>query len=173
MQKVGKQERIRYCGSLIPLSFSEITDKKGVIIADVTPENGLSKVREVAAPVFRRLTTLKGTMTQVEEKLIQNHRPDDPLPAWLEIVVTGEPGIAAPDRRLRELAQDLHLEILKIKIERGAHTWTEAAPTEDLSYLSPEEVFEQRCIAKGLSPEETERMKAEFGDLKNWMQENW
>lgn len=169
MQKVGKQSRIRYCGSLIPLSFSEISDKKGVFIVDLEEGKGLVEVREVIAPVFRRLITLKGTLEELEQKLLKAHRPEDPLPAWLELVVTGDPGVTAPDRHLRDLAAGLHLDILKIKIDRQAMALSEQAPAEDLSTLTVEEVFLQRCASRGLNEAEINILKQEFYELQEWM----
>lgn len=72
---MGKQSRIRYCGSLIPLSFSEISDKKGVFIVDLEEGKGLVEVREVIAPVFRRLITLKGTLEELGSKLLKRIGP--------------------------------------------------------------------------------------------------
>jgi len=172
MQKVGKQDRIRYAGSLIPLSFSEITDKKGVLMIDFDKNQKTPSIREITAPVFRRLVTIKGKMGEVEQKLQKNHQPADPLPAWVEIIVTGDPGVAMPDRHLRDFAAGMHLEILKVRVERSGSALTEQMPLMDLSALTVEEVFEQRCMAKGLNEDETSTVKQTFSELKMWLTEH-
>jgi DNA repair protein SbcD/Mre11 len=170
-QQVGKQNRIRYCGSLIPLSFSEIKDQKKVLIVDISATSGLETVREVAVPTFRRLRTVRGELEEVIQKMQAEHQPDDPLPAWLEVVLTGDPGVAAPDRHLRDAAEGLHLEVLKIRHEHPRRTLDEIAPVEDLTQLSPAEVFAQRCAARGLTEEETQSVRATFEDLRTWLAE--
>lgn len=170
MQKVGKTEHIRYCGSLIPLSFSEKKDKKGIIIADFDA-TGLVNTREIEAPVFRKLVTIKGTLQELEQQLTQLHDPLLPLPSWVEIILTGAPGIALPDRHLREYAEGLHLEILKIKMEYTTASLSEQVPKEDLMSLSPDEVFLKKCASAGLTTEKTTALQREFEGLKEWMNE--
>jgi exonuclease SbcD len=172
MQKVGKKDHIRYCGSLIPLSFSEITDKKSVILIDLDKKQKTPVIREIPVPVFRRLLTIKGSMTEVEKKLQKAHQPADPLPAWVEVIVTGDPGVAMPDRLLRELVVGMHLEILKVRVERNAFSLKEHVPSTDLAALSIDEVFEQRCISKGLGADEMGAVKQTFNELKEWILEH-
>jgi exonuclease SbcD len=171
MQKVGKQERIRYCGSLIPLSFSEKTDKKGIIIADFDPKKGLVATKEIETPVFRQLVSIKGSLSEIEQKLSKLHHPELPLPTWVEVVITGDPGVPMVDRHLRVYAQDMHLDILKIKVEHSTRSLSEQVPKEDLADLSPEEVFLKKCDSAGLNEEKTLLMQQEFAGLRTWMDE--
>lgn len=171
MQKVGKQERIRYCGSLIPLSFSEKADKKGIIIADFDQKNGLVATKEIETPVFRQMVSIKGTLPEIEQKLSKLHHPELPLPAWVEVIITGDPGVPMVDRHLRAYAQDLYLDILKIKVEHAALSLSEQAPREDLSDLSPEDVLLKKCTSVGLNEAKTLLMQQEFAALRIWMDE--
>ena len=129
-------------------------------------------IREIPVPVFRRLITIKGSMGEVEKKLQKAHQPVDPLPAWVEVVVTGDPGVAMPDRHLRDFAAGMHLEILKVKVERNSTSLNEHLPAADLAALSIDEVFEQRCISKGLNDETVAAVMQTFNELKEWMTEN-
>ena len=52
-QKVGGLEHVRYSGSLIPLSFSETQDEKGVYVLEWEGKK-LETVRKVGVPTFRR-----------------------------------------------------------------------------------------------------------------------
>jgi len=168
-QKVGKKNHIRYCGSLIPLSFSEIADKKIVLICDFDTGKGLSNIREIAVPVFRRLCSLRGSLSEVEEKLQKVHDPAAPLPAWVEIVVEGDPGVAGLVRHLRDFAKDMNLEILKIRTERNVTALDETVESIPLESLTPQAVFLKRCESQGLDAEETERMLNAFKELQEWM----
>jgi exonuclease SbcD len=164
-QKVGKQHHIRYCGSLIPLSFSEISDKKLVLICDFEPEKGLKAVREIPVPVFRRLATLRGSLSEIESKLTALDDPEAILPTWAEIVVEGDPGIASLDRHLRDYAAGMRLDILKIRNERKRTALDESVEVESLDALTPEEVFLKRCETMGIGEAETTELLETFRRL--------
>jgi len=54
-------EHIRYSGSPLPYSFSEANHKKGSWLVEVN-DGGLASVERVPAPVYRRLSVLRGTL---------------------------------------------------------------------------------------------------------------
>jgi DNA repair protein SbcD/Mre11 len=169
-QMVGKQPRIRYSGSLIPLSFSEIQDKKAVLIAEF--EGGLQSVRAVEVPVFRRLLTLRGTMDYITTQLQTAIAPDDPLKAWLEVVVEGPVDAGGLDNLLRSLLDGQNAEILRIRREHTQRALSETAPVEDLAALSSEEVFLQRCESKGVPESAIPELQQTFLELKIWATEH-
>jgi DNA repair protein SbcD/Mre11 len=164
MQVVGKKQHIRYCGSLIPLSFSEKNEKKGVIFIEFD-KNKIAQIQEIETPTFRKLVTIKGELPDVEHKLEQLNDPTLPLPSWVEIVVTGNPGIVLLDQHLRDFCAEYHLDILKVRYERPASALAQNAPKQDLAALAPREVFLKKCEAAGLSPEKTAQVLAEFDAL--------
>jgi DNA repair protein SbcD/Mre11 len=166
-QTVGKQARIRYSGSLIPLSFSELDHPKCVLYVEMGPASSPPTVRSIEAPVWRRLLTIRGTLAEAEAALLTAHQPDDPLPAWIEIILTDTGGLAAPDQYLRDVAKPLHMDILKIRQERTRTGLDTAAYiATDLASLSTDEVFDQCLEANNLSPDEATRMRAMFRELK-------
>jgi DNA repair protein SbcD/Mre11 len=169
-QKVGKKDHIRYCGSLIPLSFSERTDKKGVILLETT-QSALQNITVIEAPIFRQLLTIKGSLEAVVQQLEQLNTQTHPLPAWVEVILTDTDGLAAPHQYLRDLVATWPLAILKIRTDKPTLALEETLSATDLASLSVDEVFEQRCIAKGLSQAETQRMQQTFAALKQWMNE--
>ena len=63
-------------------------------------------------------------------------------------------------------------EILKVKVERNSTSLNEHLPAADLAALSIDEVFEQRCISKGLNDETVAAVMQTFNELKEWMTEN-
>lgn len=168
-QIVGKKQHIRYCGSLIPLSFSEIADKKLVLLCDVEHGKGLVNIQEIPVPTFRKLATVRGSLAEIEAKLQKLHDPASPLPAWVEIWVEGDQEVAALDRHLRDIAKDLNLELLKIRRQHGSAALDALTETEQLDALSLEDVFLKRCESLGLSSEATATLLQTFGELREWM----
>ncbi|CAH0993902.1 Nuclease SbcCD subunit D [Emticicia aquatica] len=84
-QIIGGNERIRYSGSPIPLSFSEKNDQKIVIILEVS-ENKIQQISEVQVPKFRELKLISGTIENVKSKLIA-FQNEAPLKSFLEVEV--------------------------------------------------------------------------------------
>jgi DNA repair protein SbcD/Mre11 len=165
-QTIGKQLRIRYCGSLIPLSFSENKDQKGVLVADFGADGRLATVRDVSAPDFRRLMTLRGSLSELQTKLALLSETNTPLPTWVEIVLedaTLPPGV---DQLLRASIAGQPGQILKIRRSRTSLALDEQTPVEELGHLTPEEVFMQRCESKGYSPEDTAVALQTFRELR-------
>lgn len=172
-QKVGGQERVRYSGSLIPLSFSEAADCKMVLIVEVQAGQGLVSVQEIPAPTPRRLLHLTGTVTDVEAQLQAAHQPGEPLPAWAKVVLVGDDQPADAKQRLHEVARDLHIDILSVEIARRRSTLDEMdILTESLADMTAQEVFLRRCQSEGLSDEATEWLRGAFSELQEWMAQN-
>jgi exonuclease SbcD len=169
-QRVGKKGHVRYSGSLIPLSFSEVEDVKSVVLAELEAGQGLTGLRELEVPTFRRLITLRGPLEEVEEKIRECHQPGDLLPAWVEAVVESDYALSGLDRRLRECAQDLYLDLLKIRNERRFTTFEEADEIEQLTDLTVEDVFRKRCAGKEKA--EADQLLQTFRDLREWVAEH-
>ena len=171
-QAVGGIEHIRYCGSLIPLNFSETKDDKLVVLAEL--ENGkLKAIKEQTLPVFRRLKTIEGDLEYIKKRLSQLDKDyRDGLSPWVELVVDEEhpePGLADD---LREFASGLHPEILAIRLKRQASKSLDELVGGELDALSPEEVFLRRCEAKGITDKEQKELLKTYRELLEWMQQN-
>lgn len=166
-QAIAGQNRVRYSGSLIPLSFSETKDEKGVYCLEFDGHT-LSEVRFLAAPTFRRLKTIQGTLAEVEEKLqIFANKEREALPAWVEVIVQSPTFIPQLDSHLRTLVKDWPLEILKIRLERQYQALDEQldAVVESLESLDVLEVFRKRAEKDQRSEEEWTELEATFREL--------
>ncbi len=84
-QIIGGNERIRYSGSPIPLSFSEKNDQKIVLILEIS-QNKIQKIEPIEVPKFRELKRISGTLEAVKSKLIA-FQNEAPLKSFLEIEV--------------------------------------------------------------------------------------
>ncbi|WP_421798771.1 exonuclease SbcCD subunit D C-terminal domain-containing protein [Haliscomenobacter sp.] len=166
-QAIAGNQRVRYSGSLIPLSFSETKDEKGVYCLEFDGHT-LSEIRFLAAPTFRRLKTIQGTLAEVEEKLqVFANKEREALPAWVEVIVQSPTFIPQLDSHLRTLVKDWPLEILKIRLERQYQALDEQldAVVESLESLDVLEVFRKRAEKDQRSEEEWTELEATFREL--------
>lgn len=171
-QAIGGLEHVRYSGSLIPLSFSETKDDKGVLVLEFTGRKR-STITPRLLPEFRRLKTIQGTLPQVEERIQQfAARGDRGLPSWVEVLVEGKDVPPRLDLHIQDLVEDMPLEVLKIRLirEQNQSSLSEEAPPE-LEDLAVEDVFDRRCAAAGLSKEDHQVLQDTFRELMDWQQE--
>lgn len=171
-QAVGGFEHIRYCGSVIPLSFSETKDDK--LVALVELERGkLKSVKEHKLPVFRRLKTIEGKLNYIKERLQKLHNDYlEGLSPWVELVVDEAhpaPGLAD---ELRDFAAPLHPEILAIKLKRQSSKSLDELVGVELDALSPEEVFLRLCEAKEMDEDAQKELLKTYRELLEWVQQN-
>ena len=171
-QVVGDLAHIRYSGSIIPLSFSEIQDKKAVNIIHFK-ENKIENIEVVALPAFRKLVTLKGNYEEVQKKLeklaVKNEKND--LPAWVEVIIETDKLIPNLDNLLNDYTKEMHLELLKIRTNRQFFSLDHQTEQLNLDDLDPVDVFKKKCESFGSPPDEMDEMLATFNELKNWMEE--
>ncbi len=172
-QVVGGLEHVRYSGSLIPLSFSETKDDKGIYVLEWTGKS-LDNIRALPAPVFRRLKRISGSLETVQESLSRFVQKDrEGLEPWIEISV--ELGRMVPE--LSTLLQDT-LEaagggaaILKIQARYPQRQELAQQEAPDLDTLEAEAVFRMKCEQYGSPPEQMNELLATFRELQSWMAE--
>jgi exonuclease SbcD len=172
-QMVGGQWRVRYSGSLIPLSFSETQDDKGCYLIEFAGAEP-PKIEFISAPVFRRLKTISGSWEEVKTKLERFAAKEDRrLTPWVEIVLQTGEIIPRMETRIQEFTAAMPLEVLKIRLRRlGAPAPTMPEARIDLSLLEDHRtVFRQRCTQYGCTPEELAELETSFQELFQWMRE--
>ncbi len=172
-QTVGNAEHIRYCGSLIPLSFSETQDDKQVWILHIE-DNSIKEIEKKSVPTFRRLKTIHGSLEKVQQSLERfAAKPDRLLTPWVEVVVEVEDFVPQLDQVLQEFCADMPLELVKVRVNRPyVPISAQLDDTPDLEELDVEEVFLQKCRSVGVQEEEQlEALVDTFRELQNWMQE--
>jgi DNA repair protein SbcD/Mre11 len=168
-QAIGGQEHVRYCGSLIPLSFSETKDDKGVLLLTFDGKK-LAEITVKQLPVFRRLKTIQGTLADVEEALQRfAAKGDRGLTPWVEVLVEREGAPARLDLHLQKLVEEADLELLKIRLVGSQkEAWDTDQEVVDLEDLDIEEVFRRRCESMGLEGKETDELVHTFKELVDW-----
>lgn len=173
-QMVGKQEHIRYSGSLIPMSFGEWKDDKSVTLVEMKGRE-IQGIRIIPVPLGRKLVSLKGEEQEVEEELkgiihdMQGKGGD--MEAWVEILIQGT--ASRPDiyPYFSEMVQEAPVRILRVSY---AHSYksVDALSTEyELDDLRPLDIFKKRCEAAMMAEKESQEMEEAFRELLSWMED--
>ena len=150
-QVVNGSKHIRYSGSPIPLSFSEIDDTKIVLVLTFT-DGGLTQVEEIEVPCCRKLIRFKGNLEKVIRHLSLLEDGGHRYPAWVEVQVETENFIYDLDGQLAQLTQ--HKPYLERVFTRQIRS-KPVAGSDDLSFselenleeLTPKEVFLKKCAS--------------------------
>jgi DNA repair protein SbcD/Mre11 len=174
-QQVNKTHHIRYSGSPIPLSFSEVADKKVVYVLDF--EDGkLTDLKEIAIPVCRKLVRFKGSLEAVKLKIVAYDNSSYTLPAWAELQVELEAPIPDLNQQLEEIlklkSDELQLLIHRPPIIQSARQTLAQQVLEelDLHTLNEKDVFLKRCESAFPESDHSE-LQATFSELLELMRQ--
>ncbi|MFD2787115.1 exonuclease subunit SbcD [Hymenobacter rubripertinctus] len=161
-QQVGGREHIRYSGSPIALSFSEVDHPKQVVLLDFAGGK-LAELRSLAVPGVRRLVRFHGSLEEVTAGLTAYDNAGFALPAWADVQVRSELSqlevaeallrvIEALDRQQLQVLARRHLRLIRLRglgTPDGDDDDEEAALlTRSLHDFTAREVFEQRLAAE-------------------------
>jgi len=148
-QQVNNRHHIRYSGSPIPLSFSEVSDKKVNYILEF--EGGkLAVLRELEIPCCRKLVRFKGPLDKVKQQLAAYDNSGYTLAAWAELQVELDAPLPDLNQQLDEILQlkpGLQLLIHRPPLIKALLQTLEQQVQEevDLHTLREKEVFLKRC----------------------------
>lgn len=157
-QSTDKAGRVRYSGSPIALSFSEVHDKKEVRLLDVNGQ-GIAQC-SVPIPVFRQLIQLKTSLATLESDLAAQAKvhPGE-LTTWVEVVLSGHTGLKDANSQVRTLAHGQPFEVLKVMLAdtprlNGAGVGQEVDAHLEGMLDKPHEVFDHLLKQQADLPEE-------------------
>lgn len=150
-QKVGSQERVRYSGSPLPMSFTEIDYSHQVLRIDLDGEQ-VRDIQSIRVPRFVDLLRIPARPAALDEVLAQLaalSAPDLPLEKqpYLQVRVL----LKGPEPRLRaQIEAALNGQAVRLaKIESREHTDSpdnSASPLrslDDLQRLQPDDIFKK------------------------------
>lgn len=103
-QRVGS-ETIRYAGSPLKYSFSELHQKKSVTVAELR-EKGETEIRQIPLQPRREMTELRGTF---EEILAEARKKGEPQTDYYHMILTDETDVVDALSRLREYYPNIML----------------------------------------------------------------
>lgn len=150
-QRIGGKEHIRYCGSPLPMSFSELNYKHQVIVFDLE-EQRISNLKAIEVPVsvpLKRVPSVHSTLSEVTNALQQLPVADTDLQSapYLEVRVLldgPEPGLR---HKIETALSGKHVRLAKIDVKYPtANTTGSNAATitvDSLRQLQPADVLEQ------------------------------
>lgn len=169
-QKVNKLEHIRYCGSPIPLSFTEHKDDKQVLLVDF--EGGkLPNIRVLPIPNYRKLLRIRGDVDKVAKRLMALEDFEGRPTTWLEVQVELETFEVDLEHRVRKLVTDKNAQVLITRTEykNRLKGLDEQMGDVSLDDLKPMEVFLKRCDSRNVLGEQKKELMNTFNELLEWM----
>ena len=144
-QIVAGKNHIRYCGSPIPLSFSERDYKHQVVLLECM-EGGKLEIASQEIPVLRQLKRIEGSISVIREKLQQIIRAPHQLITWAELWIQSDESPVMVAEQVRKLAEEIKAEVRIVDFRQTKSTdiHSNERPTnhaEALEDLQPMEVF--------------------------------
>lgn len=170
-QAIGGLQHVRYCGSPIPLSFSETKDEKSVTLVEFDKAK-IKSIELLPVPVSRRLKSIEGKLDEVKERLLALHKRHlvEPVP-WVDVVVEMDALVPNLNGILQDFAKDLHLDLLKVRAKHQHLSLDRQIDMEELEDLNPLDVFRKKCESAGKPPADMEILVETFRELEAWMVE--
>lgn len=169
-QMVGGNERIRYSGSPIPLSFSEAKDAKEVRVVDVSPSGVTQYPLDI--PVFRQLAQVRVNSATLEAEIESLDPGVTDLPTWIEVIVEDATFDDDLNERARVAAEGRDFEILRVMRASlvGPAGTPPVDPTDDeaIGRLldEPDSVFDHLLEQhEELTAEDRDRLRTVFAQL--------
>lgn len=167
-QVISEVQNIHYCGSPIPLSFSEKEDCKQINVITIA-DNKISEVEIIPIPKHRNLLTFEGSLQEVEAKL-NSYSEKTTLTSLAEIIVNEESESLERRQAFEALTNsqpNTNVEIVKSRLNfkskiRGASD--AFAVGTDVADVTPMQMFEKKLeLQSGL--ENTEELKNAFREI--------
>lgn len=147
-QSVMGRENIRYCGSPLHMSFSELNKKKYILEID----SSVMSVQRVEVPVFQSMKAVSGDYPEIMEQLKKLAGED----VWVEVTYTGKEILPSLSADIFAAVKDGKAQILGIRNDAVLSSILEAASGETLDTLKVQDVF-LRCIEGNIFSEAHQR----------------
>ena len=173
-QKAGGIDHIRYSGSPIILSFSEIAYDKNVILIESDGEKPL-RIENVLVPKFREILRVKGSVEECIEELKTIDEATYPLKPWVEVVIDNDLNTKIENQEINKVAEDLDLEVLKISLKNERNIQGLEAlikSSKNIKELQPIEVFKMKCKEQNFNIDENIEIFDAFNEALQIAREN-
>lgn len=128
------QKKIRYCGTPLKYSFSEVNHKKSVTVFEIK-EKGNVEIKEIPLTSFRDMREIKGTYSEIT---LRDNYKDTNTDDYMHIILTDEEDIPEAIGKLRTIYPN----IMKLDYD-NKRTKTDNTVFESLDTMkkSPIELF--------------------------------
>ena len=167
-QIVAKSEHIRYSGSPIYLSFDELNSRKQVVMVEFDGAKRKS-ITPVDIPVFQPMTTITGSLAQIEQDMKSLDTSGD-RPTWLCLQVDSDDYLSDLQQRVQAMIDGVNVEVLQLRrVRNKQRQMLSQQQSETLAELTPAEVFEKRLEMESFDTDEAtaraERIRARFAQI--------
>jgi exonuclease SbcD len=162
-QKVNQNNRIRYCGSPIPMGFGESKQQKIVNLVKIIDNQAF--VEPLPVPTFRHLETIKGDKDEILLRMEELGQLNEII--WIEIIYTGDAvwGNMAEEIEI-EVEKYQLLEIIRIKNQKVITAYlSQQQENESLDDLNEMEIFERCLIENAVPDEQREEMRYTYQEI--------
>ena len=173
-QVIGGKEQIRYSGSPIILSFSEVNyDKKVVVIC--TKEDRVTQIEEIKIPKFREILKISGTLEYCISKLNNVITNKYRLTPWVEVILDNDSNTTIDSSEIHKAAENINLEVLKISLKNKKNSIGLEQLIENSKHikeLSPVDVFEMKCKEQNFEIKDHQEIWDAFNEAVQIAREN-
>lgn len=147
-QRLGGKEHIRYCGSPLPMSFSELHYKHQVVIFEI--ENGkVNNIQAIEIPVAVKLKSVPELHATIETVLSELNKLPDTTTAketapFLEVRVLVDGPDPGRRYKIEQALSRKHVRLAAISVKSSATPQGEPVPAnlqQKLDDLKPEDIF--------------------------------
>ncbi|MDO5651988.1 MAG: exonuclease SbcCD subunit D C-terminal domain-containing protein [Moraxella sp.] len=159
-QKVANQDRIRYCGSPIAMSFGEIGKTKQVLLIDF--EACLPIIHSIAVPVFQPLIRISGDWQTIEKQLHNaiDMGKDTGKSVLAEIIYTADELEPHLTKKIRHITEGSQVIVLNINNKtQYQYSLSQSHKGEQLKHLSEIEVFDKLLQRHEITSQESHALK--------------
>jgi exonuclease SbcD len=168
--KIGGNEKIRYCGSPIPMGFGEAKQQKRVVLVDCRnggiagqARNDVS-VTEILIPCFQKLESIHGDKDFISNRLEELKQSDKSV--WVEIIYDGDEVFPDLTTWANEKIVDTKIEILNYQNKQYVReVLTKNDSTQSLDELDKFEVFDKLLEKSTVSEEQKKELKDSYNEI--------
>jgi DNA repair exonuclease SbcCD nuclease subunit len=157
------RENIRYCGSALHMSFSELEKKKYVLEVDLSS----LKIEKIEVPVFQRMKALSGDHRTLLEELSRLRDED----VWIEAAYTGSDIIPSLSADIFAAVRGGKADVLGIRNDAILSNILEAASGETLDTLKVQDVFLRLLDANAVSGQYRKELIDCFNEIVSEMED--
>jgi len=153
-QTVAQQENIRYSGTIFPVGFGEINEKKEVVVVDFSAKEPV--IKPIPVPRYVQMEQIKGPLETILHKIeeLKQTGPEIGEKIYLDIECT-EKTSAVSAQQIYDAAAGSGLKINRILRAKTDPVYLTASCTEEtLDDLTELDIF-QRCLeANDVDPDD-------------------
>ncbi len=161
-QLVGKNPRIRYSGSPLPMGVNEASQQKEVVLLEWHDDH--FDIGTLLIPRFQQLALVSGDWDAIEAGLAALIAKNESV--WVEVDYTGDALMPDLKEQTFEKLNDTVVEVLRIRNQRVFNQVLQRIDTHpDLNELGAEEVFRRRLALENTADEVTAELEACYREI--------